>query len=144
MSLAATSGMGNYVRAVTISALFVLPISALAGDPSASIPSDSAGRWEGTATEFQGIYSGPAGAKITLDLKPDGTFTETWKEGARTSTTSGTWREHGKTLVLESGDSSHARLALRRRGDALYTVALEPLPSGRATTTSIELHPAER
>jgi len=122
----------------------VLPIPALAGDPSASIPGNSAGRWQGAAAEFQGIYSGPAGAKVTLELKPDGTFTETWKEGARTATSSGTWREQGKTLVLESNDPSHARLMLRRRGDALYTVAFEPLPSGRTTTTSIELHPAER
>jgi hypothetical protein len=136
--------MGNYIRALTIGALLVLPTSALAGDPSASIPSDPAGRWEGTATEFPGIYSGPAGAKVTLDLKPDGTFTETWKEGARTSTTSGSWRQHGNTLVLESSDPSRERLTLRRRGDALYTVALEPLPDGRTTTTSIELHPAER
>jgi hypothetical protein len=135
--------MGWWVRALTIGTLLVLPISALAGDPSASIPTASAGRWEGMAIEFPGIYSGPVKAKVSLELKPDGTFTETWKEGARTSTTSGTWREQGKTLVLESSDPSHERLTLRRRGDALYTVALEPLPTGRATTMSIELHPAE-
>ena len=87
---------------------------------------------------------GPVTAKVTLDLKPDGTYTETWKEGARTLTESGTWREDGKMLVLASSDPSRARLTLRRRGDALYTVAFEPLPSGRTTTTSIELHPAER
>ena len=136
--------MGYSVRALMIGTLFVLPISAFAGDPSASIRTETAGRWEGTATEFQGIYSGPAGAKVTLDLKPDGTFTETWKEGARTLTSSGTWRERGETLVLRSSDPLHDRLALRRRGDALYTVSFEPLPSGRTTTTSIELHPAER
>src|SRR5205823_13303845 len=99
MSLAATSGMGSCVRAVTISALFVLPISALAGDPSASIPSDSAGRWEGTATELQGIYSGPARAKIPLDLTPDGAVAATWKEAALTWATSGTRPEHGKATV---------------------------------------------
>jgi hypothetical protein len=137
--------MGYCARALTIGTLLVLPISAFAGDPSASIPTaDSAGRWAGAASEFQGIYSGPAGAKVTHDLKPDGTFTQTWKEGARTSTTSGTWRERGNSVVLESSDPSHERLTLRRRGDALYTVAFEPLPSGRTTTTSIELQPAER
>jgi hypothetical protein len=136
--------MGNWARALTIGTLLVLPISALAGEPSASIPADTSGRWEGTAAEFQSIYAGPTSAKVTLDLKPDGTFTETWKEGARTSTTSGTWRARGDTIVLESRDASHARLALQRRGDALYTVAFEPVPSGRTTTMSIALHPAER
>jgi hypothetical protein len=136
--------MGYFTRALTIGTLLVLPISALAGEPSASIPSDSAGRWQGRASEFPGIYSGPTGANVTLDLKPDGTYTQTWKEGARTSTDSGAWRESGNRLVLESSDPSHTRLTLRRRGDALYTVAMEPLPGGRTTTTSIELHPAER
>ena len=144
MSLAAPRAMDYCIRVLTIGTLLILPISAVAGDPSASIPTASAGRWEGTATEVPGIYLGPVTAKVTLELRPDGTFTETWKEGARTSTRSGTWRERGKMLVLESSDPSRARLALRQRGDALYTVALQPMPTGRATTTSIELHPAER
>ncbi|HEY3098640.1 MAG TPA: hypothetical protein VGL14_07015, partial [Methylomirabilota bacterium] len=94
--------MSYCTRALTIGTLLVLPISALAGDPSASIPTAPAERWEGTATEVPGIYLGPVTAKVTLELKPDGTYTETWKEGARISTESGTWREDGKTLVLES------------------------------------------
>jgi hypothetical protein len=138
------SVMRCWARILAVGALLVLPISALAGDPSASIPASPAGHWEGEATEVPGIYSGPVSAKITLHLAPDGTFTETWKEGARTRTTSGTWRDRGKGVVLESSDPSHARQALRRKGDALYTVAVEPMPSGRATTTSIELHPAPR
>jgi len=36
----------------------------------------------------------------------------------------------------------HARLTLRRSGDALYAGAVEPLLGGRATTMSTELHPA--
>ena len=134
----------HYARAVTIGALLVLPTPALSGEPSASIPTDRAGRWEGTAAEFQSFYAGPTSAQVTLDLKPDGTFIQTWKEGARTVTTSGTWRARGDSVVLESSDPSHTRLTLRRRGDALYTVAFEPMPDGRTTTTSIALHPAER
>jgi hypothetical protein len=80
-------------------------------------------------------------AQVTLDLKPDGTFTETWKQGDREWTTSGTWRKDDKGVVLESSDPSHMRLKLRRRGDALYTVAMAPLPGGRTTMTAIELHP---
>jgi hypothetical protein len=123
------------------------PVSAGANDPSASIPSPDnsappARHWQGTATETPGIYSGPAVAKVTLDLNPDGTFVETWKQGDQQWTTSGTWRAHDKGVVLESSDRSHARLSLRRRGDALYAVAMESLPTGRATTTAIELHPA--
>ena len=144
MSLAVLSVMKNCVRALTTVAVLVIPLSALAGDPSASIPASLAGRWEGTATEVPGIYSGPVTAKVTLDLAPDGTFTETWKEGARTRTTAGTWHERGKSVVLESSAPSHARQSLQRKGDALYTVGMEPMPSGRATTTTIELHPAAR
>jgi hypothetical protein len=136
------SVMTSCVRALVTVASLVVPLSALAGDPSASIPASPAGRWEGTATEVPGIYSGPVSAKVTLHLAPDGTFTETWKEGARTRTISGTWRERGNRVVLESSDPSRARQTLRRKGDALYTVAMEPMPSGRATTTSIELRPA--
>ena len=109
---------------------------------SAAVSPSPAGLWQGKASEYQGIYSGPVSANVTLDLRPDGTFTETWKEGARQWTTSGTWRQQRNGLVLESSDRSHARLALRRRGDALYTVAMEPMPTGRTTTTAIELYPA--
>jgi len=114
---------------------------ASAADPAASVPSPTAGQWQGRAAEVPGIYSGPAGASITLDLRPDGTFTETWKDGARHWSTSGTWRTDGNTVVLESSDPSRDRLSLRRSGDTLYTVATEPLPTGRTTTTAIELRP---
>jgi len=36
---------------------------------------------------------------------------------------------------------THARLTLRRGGDALYAVAVEPLLGGRTTTMAIDLHP---
>ena len=121
--------------------------SASANYPSASIPSpDSpaapARHWQGTATETPGIYSGPVVATVTLDLNPDGTFVETWKEKGKQRTTSGTWRERGKEIVLEASDPSHARQSLRQRGNALYTIATEPMPTGRTTTTAITLHPA--
>ena len=86
------------------------------------------------------IYSGPAGATVRLDLRPDGTFTKTWEDGARQWRTSGTWRTKGRSVGLESADRSHARLTLRHKGGDLYGVAVEPLPSGRMTTTSIDLH----
>lgn len=114
---------------------------ASAADPAASVPSPTAGQWQGRAAEVPGIYSGPAGASITLDLRPDGTYTETWKDGPRQLSESGTWRTDGTNIVLESSDPSRGRLFLRRSGDTLYTVAMEPLPSGRTTTTAIELRP---
>jgi hypothetical protein len=83
-------------------------------------------------------------AKVTLDLNPDGTFVETWKQGDKQVTTSGIWRQRGETIVLESKDRSRERMSLRRRGDALYTIAMEPMPTGRTTTTAIELRPATR
>jgi hypothetical protein len=117
------------------------PMVASAADPAMSVPSPTAGRWQGRAAEVPGIYSGPAGATVALELRPDGTFTETWKDGGRQWSMSGTWRTDGKNVVLESNDPSRDRLSLRRFGDTLYTVATEPLPSGRTTTTAIELRP---
>jgi len=54
---------------------------------------------------------------------------------------SGRWRVRGNTVVLESSGRTHARLTLRRGGDALYAVAVEPLLGGRTTTMAIDLHP---
>jgi len=121
-------------------AVVVGPLPAYAGQSSTAVAPSVAGTWQGAASEYQGIYSGPAGATVRLDLRPDGTFTETWKDGARQWTTSGTWRTKGRSVVLESADRSHARLTLRHKGNDLYGVAMEPLPSGRTTTTSIDLH----
>jgi hypothetical protein len=123
-------------------ALLMSAAGAVAVEPAASIPASPAGRWQGTASEVPGIYSGPVSASITLDLKPDGTYTETAKQGSQEQTTSGTWRAEGRRVILESSDRSHERRTLRRRGDALYTVATDALPGGRATTLAIELHPA--
>lgn len=123
--------------------LVISPLSAAAAEhPSASVPAPLARHWQGTADETPGIYLGPVEAKVTLDLNPDGTFVETWKQADRQSVTSGTWRARGRGVVLESSDRSHARLTLERRGDTLYTVATERMPKGRETTTAIELHPA--
>jgi hypothetical protein len=128
--------------ALTVAALLMSVSSAFAAEPSASIPSQPTGRWQGTATEFPGIYSGPVSEKITLDLRPDGTYTETSKQGGEEETTHGMWRADGRRVILRSSDRSHERLSLRRRGDALYTVETDALPTGRATTLAIELHPA--
>jgi hypothetical protein len=134
--------MGRISFAIALA--LALPLAAGAADPSASVPGSPAGRWEGTASEFQGIYSGPVSAKVTLDLRPDGTFTETWKQSTRERTASGTWRARDRGIALESADRTHARLTLRRSGDTLYTVAMEPMPDGRATTTTIVLQPVVR
>jgi hypothetical protein len=138
----------KYVPTLMIGLSLVGPVWAGGNEPSASIPSPDVTaapvrHWQGTATETPGIYSGPVVATVTLDLNPDGTFVETWKDKGKQRTTSGTWHERGKEIVLESSNPSHARQSLRRRGNALYTIAMEPLPTGRATTTAIELHPTE-
>jgi hypothetical protein len=127
--------------ALTIAAL-LLSSSAFAAEPSASVRSEPTGRWQGTASEVPGIYSGPVSEQVTLDLKPDGTYTETSKQGGREETTKGTWRMDGQRVILESSDRSHERLSLQRRGDSLYTVETDALLTGRSTTLAIELHPA--
>jgi hypothetical protein len=136
--------MKKYVGTLMIGLLVIGPLSAAAQDLSASIPSPSnvvpLGRqWQGTAEETPGIYSGPVKAMVTLQLNPDGTFVETWKQDDKESATSGRWRTNGKAVVLESADQ---RLTLQQRGDTLYTVATARMPKGRETTTAIELHRA--
>ena len=128
---------------LTIGLLVLSPLSAAAAEhPSASVPAPLERHWPGAADETPGIYLGPVKATVTLDLNPDGTFVETWKQADSQSVTSGTWRAHGRGVTLESRDRSHARLTLERRDDTLYTEATERMPKGRETTTAIELRPA--
>jgi hypothetical protein len=134
--------MKFFAWALILVALAVSASSARAADPSASIPDPPTGRWQGTALEVPGLYSGPVSANITLDLKADGTYTETAKQGSQEQTTTGTWRVDGRRVILKSSDRSHERLSLQRRGNSLYTVTTDALPNGRATTLAIELHPA--
>jgi hypothetical protein len=140
--------MKSFVGMLMIVGLALLaPLPARANDPSASIPTPADSgpvprHWQGTATEVPGIYSGPAVAKVSLELKPDGTFTQTWKQGSQELETSGTWREEGDRIILTSSEPMRPRMILRHRGNALYAVGMEELPTGRATTTAIELHPA--
>jgi hypothetical protein len=127
---------------LTIGLLVISPLSAAAAEhQSASVPAPLARHWQGTADETPGIYLGPVEAMVTLDLNPDGTFVQTWKQADRQSVTSGTWRAHSRGVTLESSDRSHARLTLERRDDTLYSVATEWMPKGSETTTAIELHP---
>jgi len=134
--------MKYFSWALVMAVLIAGAPAARAEDPSASIPDSPTGRWQGKATEVPGIYSGPVWANVTLDLKPDGTYTETWKQGSQEQTTTGTWRTDGRRVILKSSDRSRERLSLQRRGDALYTMATDSLPNGRETTLAIELHPA--
>lgn len=131
----------KYLMCALTSIVLLLSASALAAEPSASVRAEPTGRWQGLGTEVPGIYSGPVSAQITLDLKPDGTYTETSKQGGQQETTTGTWRADGQRVILESSDRSRERLSLQRRGDSLYTVTTDALPTGRATTLAIELHP---
>jgi hypothetical protein len=113
-----------------------------AADPSASIPASPAGQWQGTAAEFPSPYLSTGTARVTLELKPDGTFTETWKQRDREWSMSGRWHAQGDRIVLVADDRRHTRLTLRRKGDTLDAVAQEPLPAeGRVATEAIELHP---
>jgi hypothetical protein len=119
--------------------------SAHAADPSASIPAAPAGVWQGTASEFPSPYLSTGTARVTLELKPDGTFMETWKQRDREWSMSGTWHAQSDKIVLVADDRHHTRLTLRRTGETLYAVAQEPLPAeGRVATEAIELHPVAR
>jgi len=119
--------------------------AAHAADPSASIPAAPAGLWQGTASEFPSPYLSTGTAGVTLALKPDGTFTETWKQRDREWAKSGKWHAQGDRIVLVADDRRHTRLTLRRKGETLYAVAQEPLPAeGRVTTEAIQLHPVAR
>jgi len=69
---------------------------------AASVPASPAGEWRGTASEFQAPYIGTATATVTLNLNANGTWSETWTEGARTSSDSRPMerpRQHGRARV---------------------------------------------
>ena len=144
MALATSSRMRRLAAALVIGWALVTP--AHAADPSASIPANAqAGRWEGTAAEFPSPYLSTGAASVTLDLKPDGTFTQTWRQKGREWSTAGRWQDRGDKIVLVTDDRRHTRLTLRRRGDTLYAVAAEPLPAeGRVATEAITLHRAAK
>jgi hypothetical protein len=114
---------------------------AQAEEPSAAVPPSVAGLWQGTASEYQSPYLSTGTAKVTLDLRPDGTWTETWKQRDREWSASGTWHARGRDIVLDGREPAKTRLRLRRSGDVLYGMAAAPLPAeGRVTTEAIELH----
>jgi hypothetical protein len=110
---------------------------------SAAVRSSTAGRWEGTAIENFGYHGGAASAKLTLDLKPDGTWTQAWTERGRTVSESGRWVMQGRSVVLESTEGTRRRVTLRRNADGLYGTLDQSWIGGRTTPMTIELHRVE-
>jgi hypothetical protein len=110
---------------------------------SAAVPSSTAGRWQGTAIENFGYHGGAASAKLTLDLNPDGTWTQAWTERGRTVSDSGRWVMQGRSVVLQSTGGMSRRVTLRRNGDGLYGVLDQSWLGGRTTPMTIELHRVE-
>jgi uncharacterized protein YceK len=113
------------------------------GYESAALPTSMAGQWHGTAIENYGYHGGTGAATLTLDLKPDGTWTQTWNERGREVSDSGRWVMRGNAVVLESSEGMHRRQTLRRHPDGLYGVIDKSLVGTRTTPMTIEFHRAE-
>jgi hypothetical protein len=113
------------------------------GYESAAVPNSIAGRWQGTAVENFGYHGGAASARMTLDLNPDGTWTQTWIERGRTMSESGRWVMQGRSVVLESSEGLRRRVTLRRQGDGLYGAIDQSWLGGRNTPMTIEFHRSE-
>jgi hypothetical protein len=89
------------------------------------------------------LHGGASTAKMTLDLKPDGTWTQTWTERGRTVSDSGRWAMQGRSVVLESGEGSRRRVTLRRQADGLYGLLDQSWLGGKSSPMTIEFHRAE-
>src|SRR2546425_10242523 len=100
-----------------------------AAAPWAAFPASPAGQWQGTAAEFQSPYLSTGTARVTLDLKPDGTFTETWKQRDREWSMSGKWHAQGDKITPVADDRGPTRMTVRPKGETLYAVAPAPLPA---------------
>jgi hypothetical protein len=112
--------------------------------PSASIPSPDVavspvGVWRGTASETQSIYSGPASAAVTLDLRPDGSYTQVWTARGESRSERGRWSVRGRNVVLD-GIEPNVNRTLRYSGNALFGTTAESQPAqGRVGTQAISL-----
>ena len=113
------------------------------GYESAAVPNSMAGRWEGTAVENFGHHGGASTAKMTLDLKPDGTWTQTWTERGRTVSDSGRWAMQGRSVVLDSGEGVRRRVTLRRQADGLYGLLDQSWLGGKSSPMTVEFHRVE-
>ena len=113
------------------------------GYESAAIPNSTAGRWQGTAVENFGYHGGASTAKMTLDLNPDGTWTQTWTERGRTASDSGRWTMQGRSVVLETSQGMRRRVTLRRQGDGLYGLLDQSWLGGKTSPMTVEFHRAD-
>jgi hypothetical protein len=99
--------------------------------PAAYIDNQLAGTWRGSFSKFAASLYEDEG-DVVMQIRPDGTFTATISRAklgtnnlAKAENLSGTVTARGDrvTLVTVQGP----RLTLMRRGDALYTVAEDPM-----------------
>jgi len=115
-----------------------------AAQPSASVgmPSEAVspvGVWRGTASEVASIYTGPASATVTLDVRPDGTYTQVWSEKGQERSETGRWHARDGRILFD-GQQPNVNRTLRYTGDALFGVSAERLPAqGRVGTEAISL-----
>jgi hypothetical protein len=108
--------------------------------PSASAV-DLAGTWRGAFGEV-GAGSGHIHGDIVCQINGDGTYKGTWVNYVVAGSSRGGRREMSGRVVADGGnvtfnDSSGSQMILKRNGNTLYGVTLDP--SGKRATLSIEL-----
>jgi hypothetical protein len=114
--------------------------------PDGAVPrtSDLAGTWRGSFGQVMTGDSGLIHGEIESQIKDDGTYTTTWSTqlvagSARAGRLemAGTVVDNGSRGMFNAGRSG-SRITLKRDGDTLYGVTIDP--ATRRVTVAVELH----
>jgi hypothetical protein len=114
--------------------------------PDTSVPtkSDLAGTWRGSFGQVMTGDSGLIQGEIESQIKDDGTYTTTWitqlvagSARAGRLEMAGTVVANGSHVMFNDARSG-SRMTLKRDGDTLYGVTIDP--ATRRVTVAVELH----
>ena len=114
--------------------------------PDTSVPtkSDLAGTWRGSFGQVMTGDSGLIQGEIESQIKDDGTYTTTWitqlvagSARAGRLEMAGTVVANGSRVMFNDARSG-SRMTLKRDGDTLYGVTIDP--ATRRVTVAVELH----
>jgi hypothetical protein len=120
--------------------------SALGGSGASALAreSDLKGTWRGSFGQVMTGDSGQVHGDIVTRINDDGTYKTTWTTKLVAGSSRGGRLEMAGTVVADGSyvkftdARSGARITLRRDGDALYGVTIDP--AGKRVTVAIDLH----
>jgi hypothetical protein len=114
--------------------------------PGSALPKDNAltGMWQGSFGQVQTGDSGLVHGDILCQINKDGTYTTTWTTKLVAGSSrrkelqmTGTVLARGSSVSFDDSRSG-SRMTLRRDGDTLYGVTIDP--QTKRVTVAVELH----